>query len=65
MWFTFLYATLIPIGAFISLFGLIFYYWVDKYTLLRRSSLGTKISGKVVITSMRLLDITLIMKPLG
>lgn len=64
MWFTFLYATLIPIGAFISLFGLIFYYWVDKYTLLRRSSLGT-ISGKVVITSMRLLDITLIMKPLG
>lgn len=40
MWFTFLYATLVPIGAFISLVGIFLYYWVDKYTLLRKSSLG-------------------------
>lgn len=40
MWFTFLYATLVPVGAFISLFGFLLYYWVDKYTLLRKSSLG-------------------------
>jgi hypothetical protein len=39
MWFTFLYATLIPLSAFISLFGFILYYWVDKYTLLRKSTL--------------------------
>jgi hypothetical protein len=40
MWFTFLYATIVPIGAFISLAGIAIYYWVDKYNLLRRSSLG-------------------------
>lgn len=38
MWFTFLYATLIPIGAIISAFGLVVYYWIDKYNLLRRSA---------------------------
>ena len=37
MWFTFLYVTLIPIGAFLSLVSLWMYYWVDKYNLLRRS----------------------------
>jgi hypothetical protein len=40
MWFTFLYATLVPIGAFFSLFGLGLYYWIDKFTLLRKSSIG-------------------------
>ena len=37
MWFTFLYASLIPIGSFLSFIGLAIYYWVDKYNLLRRS----------------------------
>ena len=45
MWFTFLYADLIPIGAFLILFGFCLYYWVDKYNLLRRSSLEGNISG--------------------
>jgi hypothetical protein len=39
MWFTFLYADLIPIGAFLILVGFCIYYWIDKYNLLRRSSL--------------------------
>lgn len=39
MWFTFLYADLIPVGSFMILFGLFAYYWIDKYNLLRRSSL--------------------------
>lgn len=38
MWFTFLYSTSIPAGAFISMLGLMIYYWVDKYNLLRRST---------------------------
>lgn len=38
MWFTFLYSTSIPVGAFISMLGLMIYYWVDKYNLLRRST---------------------------
>ncbi len=37
MWFTFMYVSLIPFGAFLSLVGLMIYYWVDKYNLLRRS----------------------------
>lgn len=37
MWFTFLYVSLIPFGCVLSLVGLMIYYWVDKYNLLRRS----------------------------
>ena len=36
IWFTFLYMTLIPIGGVISAVGLVLYYWIDKYNLLRR-----------------------------
>jgi hypothetical protein len=65
MWFTFLYSTIIPIGAIISFFGLIFYYWVDKYNLLRRSTLPIEVQGRLVKFTMKLLDITLILKPIG
>lgn len=65
MWFTFLYATLIPIGAFIAIVGLALYYWVDKYNLLRRSSLRHNLSGHMTVVSLKLLDMTLILMPLG
>jgi hypothetical protein len=65
MWFTFLYATLIPIGAFLTIIGLSLYYWVDKFNLLRRSSLKNNISGKMAIKSLKLLDLTLILRPIG
>ena len=65
MWFTFLYSTLIPAGVVITLFGLICYYWVDKYNLLRRSSINGQISGSLIHVSLTLLDFTLIIKPIG
>lgn len=65
IWFVFLYATLIPIGAFISLVGIVIYFWVDKYILLRKSSVGREISGKIVITNLKLIDVTLALKPIG
>ena len=65
MWFTFLYATLIPLGTFLSCAGLMLYYWVDKYNLLRRSAIKTEVSGRLVIESMNLLDLTLLLLPLG
>jgi hypothetical protein len=65
MWFTFLYATLIPFGAFLSFIGMSLYYWVDKYNLLRRSSLKNNISGKIAVKSIKLLDFTLFLRPLG
>lgn len=65
MWFTFLYATLIPVGSFLSFIGLSLYYWVDKYNLLRRSSLKNNIPGKIAVKSLKLLDFTLVLRPLG
>lgn len=65
MWFTFLYSTLIPIGAVITCAGLSLYYWVDKYNLLRRSSVSGNISGRLIQTSLTLLDLTLLFRPLG
>lgn len=65
MWFTFLYSTLIPVGALITIVGLIIYYWVDKYNLLRRSSITRQVSGKVIEASLMLLDLSLFFKPLG
>jgi len=56
---------MIPLGSFITLFGLAFYYWVDKYNLLRRSSLDHNVSGELAVVSLKLLDVTLIMKPIG
>lgn len=65
MWFTFLYADLIPIGAFLILFGFCLYYWVDKYNLLRRSSLEGNISGDLAVKCLFLLDLTLFWRFLG
>lgn len=65
MWFTFLYSTLIPVGAVITVFGLACYYWVDKYNLMRRSSVAGQISGTLINKSLTLLDFTLIIRPIG
>lgn len=65
MWFTFLYSSLIPFGALLSAIGLALYYWVDKYNLLRRSSVNSNIAGELSLFSMKLLDFTLLCKPLG
>lgn len=65
MWFVFLYSTLIPIGGVIAVFGLTLYYWIDKYNLLRRSKIHGKVSGSYLRTSLILLDITLILRPIG
>ena len=65
MWFTYLYSSLIPLGGFFSTIGLCLYYWVDKYNLLRRSSVNSNIAGELSLHAMKLLDFTLICKPLG
>ena len=65
MWFTFLYATVIPLGAIFSLFGIIFYYWIDKYNFLRRSSLEIRVQGKLTNMAMKLLDFTLLFRVVG
>lgn len=65
MWFTYLYATLIPVGAFFTVVGLALYYWIDKFNLIKRSSLNHNISGDLAVVSLKLLDFTLVLKPIG
>jgi len=65
MWFTFLYADLIPLGAFLILIGFCIYYWVDKFNLLRRASLEGNISGDLAMKALFLLDLTLFWRFLG
>ena len=65
LWFTFLYLTLIPFGAFLSLIGILLYYWVDKFNLLRRSTLHVQIKGSLTNFSLFLLDFTLLFRGIG
>ncbi len=65
VWFTYFYASLIPIGAPLSLIGACVFYWVDKHNLLRKSSLKQNISGDLSMKALVMLDLTLILKPVG
>jgi flagellar biosynthesis protein FliP len=60
-----MYSSIIPAGALIILVGLAINYWVVKFTILRRCSLTHKISGNFVMFALTLLDVSLIMKPIG
>lgn len=65
MWFCFLYVDLIPLGSCFIFIGQCFYYWIDKYNLLRRSSFNYKLSGILSKKMLPLLDFTLVLRFLG
>lgn len=65
MWFTFLYASLIPFGSVLTLVGLMIYYWVDKYNLLRRSKVENIIESKLPLKAVKLMEMTIFWKSLG
>lgn len=65
VWFTYFYASLIPIGAPLTLIGTSLFYWVDKYNLLRKSSFKQIISGGFCMQALVMLDLTLVLKPIG
>ena len=65
IWFTFLYEDLIPVGIFLILIGLFLYYWIDKYTLLRRSTLVSHLANKLPIGCLDLLDLCIVWKYIG
>ena len=65
MWISFLYETLVPVGGIISLIGLAAYYWVDKYNLLRVSSIKSNVSGDLIYLTLRLLDMTIVLRVFG
>lgn len=49
MWFTFLFGCCIPIGILFSILGLSFYYWFDKYNVMRRRSVKENLAKEVSI----------------
>lgn len=65
MWFTIFYAYLIPVASLISLAGIILYYFVDKYNLLRKCSLKQTMSSTISNRMMKLLDFTLLFLIVG
>ena len=60
MWFTFFYSPVIPLGTFWSLLGLIVYYWVDKYNVLRRRTIKESISKDLTFEMIELLEYIII-----
>jgi len=65
IWFTFMYSSVIPSGAIVILVGLSINYWVVKYTILKRSAVDHHVSGSFVTLALKLLDVSLMMKPAG
>ena len=65
VWFAYLYASIIPGGTVLIFCGICFFYWVDKRVLLRFSSINENVSSNLSIRSIKLLDVTLILRSLG
>jgi hypothetical protein len=60
MWFTFFYSPVIPFSTLISIIGLILYYWVDKYNIMRRRTVKESISKDLSYEMIENLELTII-----
>jgi hypothetical protein len=60
MWFTFLYSSVIPFGTICSCIGLVFYYWADKYNLIKKFTAKENISLDLTVSMIDLLDFIVI-----
>jgi hypothetical protein len=47
MWFSFFFGSCIPLGPLFSLFGLILYYYIDMYNLIRKRTVKESISNEL------------------
>ncbi len=47
------------------LLGFIFFYWVDKYVVLRRSSINPNVNANLSVNSMKLIEISLVLRCVG
>lgn len=65
MWFTFLYGTAIPLGIFFSIFGLIIYYFIDKYNLLRRRTIKENLGSALSNEMIEMLELIIFFKGFG
>jgi hypothetical protein len=65
MWFTFLYGSAIPVGILLSLMGLVLYYWIDKYNVMRRRTIKENLTKEVSIEMIEMLEATIIFCGIG
>lgn len=65
VWFTYLYSCVIPFGSMLVLIGMCIFYWVDKYNLLRKSSILEGVAGHLNMKALKMLEFVLILKPAG
>lgn len=65
MWFAYFFGLAIPLGVISSLFGLILYYYVDKYNILRRRTVKESISKELSIQMLYFLEAIVVFGPIG
>lgn len=65
LWFTFFYMSVIPLGSALVCIELTLFYWIDKYNLLRKSSILETVSAKLCMQALFMLEFVLIFKPAG
>ena len=65
MWVTFLYAPLIPIVLPFSLVYIILTYYIEKYTIMRRSTVKDVLSRNISVEMTEYLEIIIIFYSIG
>ena len=65
MWVTFLYAPVITIVLQLSLVYIILTYYIEKYTIMRRSSVKSVLSKNISIEMIEYLDFIIIFYSIG
>ncbi|CAD8048026.1 unnamed protein product [Paramecium sonneborni] len=65
MWFTFLYGTAIPLGTACSAFGILIYYYVDYYNILRRRTVKESISIQLSTEMIEMLEYIIVWSAFG
>jgi hypothetical protein len=65
VWFTYFYSSLIPGGAVLMLVGFMFFYWIDKVVVLRRSSINPSVNASLSVNSMKLIEFSLVLRCAG
>lgn len=56
---------MIPLGSFLTILGLFFYYWVDKNNFVKSCTRKPGISGKMTLLAVKSIDATLFLVPAG
>jgi len=65
MWLTFLYAPLIPIVLPMSMINIILYYWIEKYTIMRRSTAKDILSKNISQEMIEHIELIIIFYTIG